>query len=271
MQNLNSLLKTPPEQQASLEASLSNTRAATQSQQRNLDRTTIRLPFNARISDLAIEENQYVSQGALLFSAQTTDKILINAQFPLKQFRILAKDFSDSQEQIRSAFQRGFSSDFLTQLGLTATVRLGDDFSALWDAKVERISSQLDPVTRTLGVIVSVDQPYAQIQPGIKPPLIEGMYTEVVIKGNAKEFFVIPRDALHEGELFLVNQDNTLQRRTLKPTKLQGNMALFETGLQIGESLIISDPFPAISGMAVKPGKDEVMQKTIVTWVATQQ
>jgi multidrug efflux pump subunit AcrA (membrane-fusion protein) len=271
VQNLKSLLKTLPEQKASLQASLSNTQAAAQSKQRNLDRTTIRLPFNARISDLAVEENQYVSQGALLFTAQTTDKVLIDTQLPLEQFRILAKDFGDNQEQIREAFQRGFSLDLLTQLGLTATVRLGDDFSALWDAKVERISSQLDPVIRTLGVIVSIDKPYAQIQPGIKPPLIDGMYTEVVIKGNPKKYFVIPRDALHEGELFLLTQQNTLQRRTLKPGKLQGSMALFETGLQVGEKLIVSDPFPAISGMSIKPSPNKNLQHSIALWVETQQ
>ncbi len=271
VQNLKSLLKTLPEQKASLEASLSNTQAAAQSQQRNLDRTSIRLPFNARISDLAVEENQYVSQGALLFTAQTTDKILIDAQFPLSQFRILAKDFSDNQEQIRLAFQQGFTLDLLTQLGLTATVQLEDDFSALWDAKVERISSQLDPVIRTLGVIVSVDKPYAQIQPGVKPPLIDGMYTKVAVKGNAKKYFVIPRDVLHEGELFLLTQKNTLQRRVLKPTKVQGKMALFETGLQIGEKIIVSDPFPAIPGMSVKPTVDEAMQQSIIDWVGTQQ
>ena len=271
VQNLKSLLKTLPEQKASLQASLSNTQAAAQSKQRNLDRTTIRLPFNARISDLAVEENQYVSQGALLFTAQTTDKVLIDTQLPLEQFRILAKDFGDNQEQIREAFQRGFSLDLLTQLGLTATVRLGDDFSAIWDAKVERISSQLDPVIRTLGVIVSIDKPYAQIQPGIKPPLIDGMYTEVVIKGNPKKYFVIPRDALHEGELFLLTPQNTLQRRTLKPDKLQGSMALFETGLQAGEKLIVSDPFPAISGMSIKPSPDKNLQHSISLWVETQQ
>ena len=271
VQNLKSLLKTLLEQKASLQASLSNTQAAAQSKQRNLDRTTIRLPFNARISDLAVEENQYVSQGALLFTAQTTDKVLIDTQLPLEQFRILAKDFGDNQEQIREAFQRGFSLDLLTQLGLTATVRLGDDFSAIWDAKVERISSQLDPVIRTLGVIVSIDKPYAQIQPGIKPPLIDGMYTEVVIKGNPKKYFVIPRDALHEGELFLLTPQNTLQRRTLKPDKLQGSMALFETGLQAGEKLIVSDPFPAISGMSIKPSPDKNLQHSISLWVETQQ
>ncbi len=271
VQNLNTLLKTLPEQQASLEASLDNTKAGVQSQQRNLDKTTIRVPFNARISQLSVKENQFVSQGALLFSAQTTDKILINAQFPLEQFRTLAKDFGESTELIRQAFQSGFSNDLFTQLGLSAKVRLANDGSAEWQAKVERISSRLDPVTRTLGVIISVDRPNEQIEPGIKPPLLEGMYTEISIEGKPKAFYLVPRDALHEGELFLVNSSLQLERRVLKPDQLQGNMALFSTGLEAGEHLIISDLFPAISGMALKPIKDQTMQEHIPQWAEHRQ
>jgi len=51
VQNLKSQLRTLPEQQRSLEAALANTEAAVRSQQRDLDRTSMRLPFNARISD----------------------------------------------------------------------------------------------------------------------------------------------------------------------------------------------------------------------------
>jgi multidrug efflux pump subunit AcrA (membrane-fusion protein) len=271
VQNLNTLLKTLPEQQASLEASLSSAKAGTQSQQRNLDKTTIRVPFNARISQLVVKENQFVSQGALLFSAQTTDKILINAQFSLEQFRTIAKDFGESTELIRQAFQSGFSDNLFTQLGLSAKVRLADDNSADWQAKVERISSRLDPVTRTLGVIISVDRPNEQIEPGIKPPLLEGMYTEISIEGKPKAFYLVPRDALHEGELFLVNSSLQLERRVLKPDQLQGNMALFSTGLEAGEQLIVSDLFPAISGMALKPIKDQAIQEQIAQWAKHRQ
>ncbi len=271
VQNLNTLLKTLPEQQASLDASLDRTKAGAQSQQRNLDKTTIRVPFNARIAQLAVKENQFVSQGALLFSAQTTDKILINAQFPLEQVRTLATDFGESTAQIRQAFQSGFSNELFTQLGLSAKVRLANNFSADWDAKVERVSSRLDPVTRTLGIIISVDRPNEQIDPGIKPPLLEGMYTEISIQGKPKAFYLVPRDALHEGKLFLVNSSLQLERRVLKPDQLQDNMALFSTGLEAGEQLIVSDLFPAISGMTLKPIKDEAMQEHIAQWASQHQ
>lgn len=271
IQILNSKLKTLPQQQRSIEANLDSTKAATSSQQRNLDRTTIMLPFNARISTLNVENNQYVSQGTLLFTAQTTDKVLINAQFPLLQFRQLAKDFQIEQNKIRQAFQSGFSSELFTDLGLSAKVKLSEDINASWQAKVERISSSIDPKTRTLGVFVSVDKPNTQIIPGIKPPLLEGMYTEVTITGNANNYFVIPRDAIHEGELYIANIENKLERRILKPAFVQGKMALFEGGLISGEKIIVSDLFPAIANMSLTISEDKRSEQAIIDWVSQQE
>jgi multidrug efflux pump subunit AcrA (membrane-fusion protein) len=271
VQNLNSLLRTLPEQQASLEASLTNTEAAVQTEQRNLQRTTINMPFNARIAELVADENQYITPGTVLFKAQTIDKILINAQFPLDKFRTLAKDFADSEALIRQAFQTGFSKQLFTQLGLSATVRLADFPGVQWQANVERFSSSLDPVTRTLGIIVSVDKPFENIKPGIKPPLIEGMYTEIMLQGKAKNYFLIPRDTLHEGELFFADKDNKLQRRQLKPTLLQNSMALFNTGITAPDKVIVSDIFPAVSGMTLNPLIDESLQQQIAQWAETQQ
>ena len=270
VQNLNSRMNTLPEQQASLEASLANAEAALETKQHNLGRTTIRIPFNARISKLMVDENQFIAQGDLLFTAQTIDKVLINAQFPLDQFRILAKSFSDNEELIKQAFRTGFSTHLFAQLGLTAKVRLADIDSPYWQAKVERISSTLDPVTRTLGVIVSVANPYEQIKPGIKPPLMKGMYIEILLQGKARDVFVTPRDALHEDELFISDHQKQLERRTIKPVQLQDKMALFATGLKEGEKVIVSDLFPAITGMKLKPVQDQRIQQLIAAWVETQ-
>ncbi len=270
VQNLESLLRTLPEQQRSLEAMLANSEAVARTQERNLERTSIRLPFNARITRLLVDENQFVSQGTILFSAQTTDKILINAQFPLKQFRQLAKDFRNDQALFQQAFQNGFASDFFVRLGLTAKVNLADDKNLFWNAKVERISSSMDPAARTLGIIVSVDRPYQQIQPGTKPPLMAGMYAEVRLQGKARGFYLIPRDALHERELFFCNKENQLQRRQIQPFQLQGNLALFENGMQTGEKIVVSDLFPAIPGMQLKPILDIATQRQIKKWVQEQ-
>ncbi|NYT47176.1 MAG: hypothetical protein H0A75_05940 [Candidatus Methanofishera endochildressiae] len=65
-QKLKHQILTVPEQIANAEAALANSESLVTTQQRNLERTVITLPFNARISERAIDENQYISQGALL-------------------------------------------------------------------------------------------------------------------------------------------------------------------------------------------------------------
>lgn len=270
VQKLRHQILTVPEQIANAEAALANSESMVETQQRNLDRTVIKLPFNARISQSVVDEDQYISKGALLFSAQTTDKILINGQFTLQHFRTLAKDFRGNEALLKEAFITGFSSDTFKKLGLSAKVRLADNDSPFWQANVERITSQLDPDTRTLGIIVSVDNPYAQLIPGTKPPLMQGMYTEIVLQGRAKTFYVIPRDALHENEIFIVNKQNQLERRPVENAQIQGKMVLLRTGLQAGEQLIVSDVFPAIPGMQVKATINTVLQQSIADWVKEQ-
>lgn len=270
VQKLKHQLNSLPEQIASAEAALANSESIVETQQRNLDRTIIKLPFNARISELAVDENQYIDKGALLYSAQTTDKILINGQFALQHFRTLAKDFKAHSALLKEAFQSGFSSSIFTQLGLSAKIRLADQASPFWQANIERISSQLDPVTRTLGVIVSVDNPYTQIIPGTKPPLMQGMYTEIILQGKANTYYMIPRDALHENQIFIVNKQNQLERRTVKDPQVQGKMVLLSTGIQAGEKLVVSDLFPAIPGMQLTTTHAADLQQSIADWVKGQ-
>ncbi|NYT47177.1 MAG: hypothetical protein H0A75_05945 [Candidatus Methanofishera endochildressiae] len=58
-----------------------------------------------------------ISVKALCYSAQTTDKILINGQFSLQHFRTLAKDFIGNEALLKEAFLSGFSSELFKQLG----------------------------------------------------------------------------------------------------------------------------------------------------------
>ncbi len=270
VQSLTNQLETLPAQLEVQAAKIIISQASVETQQRNVERAVIKLPFNTRITELSVEENQFVSQGASLFSAQTINKVLINAQFPLEQFRILARGFKHNQALLEEAFKNGNSNELFSSLGLSAKVKLAGDELALWDAKVERISGNLDPASRTLGVIVSVDNPYSNIQPGVKPPLMQGMYTEVILLGNSKKYFVVPRDALHEKQLFLVNKNSQLKRIDIK-SEAQGSMLLIENGLSVGDKVITSDLFPAVTGMSLQAVPDAIRQQQIVDWLEAHQ
>ena len=99
---------------------------------------------------------------------------------------------------------------------------------------------------------------------------MQGMFTEVLLQGRAKTFYTIPRDALHENEIYIANQQDQLERRTVKNSQVQGAMVLLANGLQAGESLIVSDVFPAIPNMQLKTHVDTAVQQSIADWAKEQ-
>ena len=71
--------------------------------------------------------------------------------------------------------------------GLGAVVHVGEPgVWESWDAEVKRISDTVDPETRSIGVIVSVPEPYGQAKPGLRPPLIKGMFAEVELHADCR-------------------------------------------------------------------------------------
>ncbi len=266
VQNLTNRLEVLPAQQEIAEAKRAIAQATVETQQRNLERTEIRLPFNARINQLDIEQDQFVAQGNTLFSAQNTDKILINAHFSPARFTIISRSLAAFEKELKQAMASQQLGAMLDRIGLRASVQLTDIPQALWKGKVERISNDLDPDTRTLVVTISVDKPYEKIKPGVKPPLINGMYTRVQLSGNPEPFYLAPRSALHEGQVYLVDRDSKLERRSVAPFHQQDEIALFIDGFEAGEQLVVSDLYPAVPGMKLKPKVNGNLQQSMRAW-----
>jgi len=138
-----------------------------------------------------------------------------------------------------------------------------------WDARVARIDSLIDPKTRTVGVIVAVDEPYKRATSGVKPPLVKGMYCEVELRGKARpNSLVIPRSALQgdgdETSVYLVGPDSRLVRRPVLVDFLQSDFAVIRGGLTAGERVVISDLIPAIPGMLLIPKIDKAAARSLM-------
>jgi multidrug efflux pump subunit AcrA (membrane-fusion protein) len=275
VQNLENQLATLPSKQDVQVAQVQISEASVTTQLNNLERTRLKLPFNARINSVEVEEGQFVTTGTALFSAQNIDKVKINAQFSLSDFRILAKGFDANRSLIQEAFSNSEDKDVFQRLGLQAKVQLAGQnllaTSVEWQGDVERITGTLDPSSRTLGVTISVVNPYENVIPGVRPPLLSGMYTRITLTGTARPYYVLPRDSLHQNELFLSDANNTLQRVDVKEPLLQGEMVLLESGLSPDNKLITSDLFPAVQGMALAPVLDTARQNALADWVEAHQ
>jgi multidrug efflux pump subunit AcrA (membrane-fusion protein) len=143
-------------------------------------------------------------------------------------------------------------------LGISARVLLRqNNYLIDWDARVARISSALDPHTRTVGVIIEVDKPYERVQPGKRPPLVKGLFVDVELYGRPHvNSIVIPLSALHDQEVYVVNAENRLERRNITTGISGSDYVVVKDGLKSGEQIVLSYLAPAIDGMLLKTVDD---------------
>ena len=236
---------------ATVQAQITRAEEQVKGQETTLGRTEITLPFSARIGTVSIEKGQFVNVGTILFEALTVSGVEINAQLPILHMRSLV---SHMEARAFDKTSMDKAQDILSRLNLTARVNLvGDMPDAWWDAKVLRIGESIDPVRRTIGLVVGIDRPYEKVIPGRRPPLLKGMFTAVEITAPAGQAIVIPRKTIHLGRVYIVDKDNRLQIKPVKIQQKMGDMVVIQSGLDEEDQVIINDLVPVIEGMPLTP------------------
>ena len=262
---LTSKLNVLPAQRKALEASLKAKQAGLGQAKLDLERTVLKAPFECRLGEVSLEMGQYLVAGQVLFEGHGVALAEIEAQVPIDRLRTLLPpredevDLSDNaMEVLRSIFD------------VTAIVRMrSGDFVVQWDGRFDRIREGLDVQTRTIQVVVAVDNPYKGVVPGKRPPLSPGMFCEVELRAAPRaDQIVVPRICVRDDHVFLVDDENRLVRRPVKVAFSQGAISVVADGLAAGERLVVSDPTPAIEGMLIDPTLDEAIAKRLVAEAA---
>lgn len=262
VQNITNSLNVLPAEAKSLDALLAAKQAGLKLAQLDLDYTTIRAPFDCRARELALEIGQFLTVGQMLFEADGIGVTEIEAQFPINQARTLLNPnevITDPKllglERIRKIFN------------VDVEVRMeSGDFVVSWPGRFDRVREQLDVQTRTVQIVVAVDKPYENVMPGKRPPLAPGMFCEVELRAQPRTGqIVIPRTAIHNGTVYLINKDNRLEVRDVDISFSQGGFACLSDGVMPGDRLIVSDPTPAVEGMLVDPVEDDEALKVLIS------
>lgn len=258
VQELQNSLALIPAERRMLDADLALAEAELREARLDLERTSIRLPFEARIAEVSVEETEFVNVGQVLAVADSIDVAEVTAQVPIDRMPPLVPAGIDL-----SGMTAEDLSTFPQRWGLTPEVRLASgNLSATWSARFDRISDTIDPQTRTVGIIVAVDQPYRQAIPGRRPPLAKNMYVEVEIRGRVQTGrIVVPRVAVHQrpdgpARVYLAADDDRLVIRPVELGPEQGDLVVVSSGLQENDRLVVSDLIPAVEGMLLAPTAD---------------
>jgi len=238
-----------------------------------LGKTEVKMPFDARIGKVSIEKGEFTPAGGVLFEALGVQAVEITAQLPTKQFRPLlaglGKKANDADKSPSMNLNNPTSIQMaLNKMNLEARVRLVGDSSdaSIWEGELIRLSESVDPTRDTLGLVIAIDAPYQGIIPGKRPPLLKGMYTSVELFSPARSTLVIPRKALHQGRVYIANDDNELVVQAVTVLFQQGDMVVLDIDKDaslVGKRIIISDVIPVMEGLPLKTIEAENYQKQL--------
>jgi RND family efflux transporter MFP subunit len=213
-----------------------------------LERTSLSMSFDVLVTSENVDLGQYVVMGQPLAKGYGTNSVEI--EVPLKDSELAWFDVFEN-----SIFSNGDSN---SEKGTPAEVKAtfaGTEHT--WKGFVIRTAGQVDKTSRMISVIVEVQEPF-DIQNG-RPPLLPGVFAEVLIKGNTlRNAVAVPRDAIREGNQMWIVNGNRLGVRPMKIVRADKNFAyVVSTDLDQAE-VVISSLDAVIDGMEVRTEADTI-------------
>jgi multidrug efflux pump subunit AcrA (membrane-fusion protein) len=258
VQELENQLNVMPSRRKRLKAEIDRNQSLLTRARRDLGYTTITAPFDFRVAEVSVEQDQFVPAGHAMLSADGIEVAEVPAQMQLEPFRRIIGSLPVGGEA-------ELLSDKIDLTGIDATARLLTGGGATWPARVTRVEAGLDPRIRTAQVVIAVDEPYRSARPPDRPPLVKNMYVEVELAGQPlPPMAVIPASAVHENTVYVLDGDDRLELRAVEIGFRQNGLAMVAQGLEQGERIILDDLVPAIAGMRVEPSPaPDVLQSII--------
>lgn len=243
-----SALVTRVPQVAKAEADVASARAQIVKAERDLERTTIRAPYDCQVLEQAVDVGQFVSQGTTLGQIFAVDYVEIRLPLPERESQYLDLPLT-FRDQTPAASEGA-------PVYLKATVA---GRKVTWEGKIVRVEGSLDAETRQATAVAQVMDPYGMRKEGT-PPLTIGAFVEAEIAGSPlKDVYIIPRNAVRAGnEIILIDRpQNTLRRMTVDPlVSNEKHIVISANAPQTpkeGDVLCVTPiPFPA-DGARVEP------------------
>jgi len=267
VQSLNNQLNLIPVRRDALNARLARSESALAGAREDLEDTRFEAPWDLRVHQSEVETGQQVSPGQTLFVADDISAAEATIQLEVSALRKVLSQVSAIPDSAGEGADAGGFTDLHEQLpldSLSAWVQSTSAPDSRWPGRLTRITSSLDPVTRTVQAVVTVDEPYRRANPPARPPLVRNMFVQATIAAPTPEpVIVVPASTVHQGAVYLADGDDRLKRQPVTVAWQQGELAVIDRGLEAGDRLILDDLVPAIEGTPLKPRHDGQAMNTL--------
>lgn len=201
----------------------------------NLERTTLKAPFNAIVLEKRVSPGAQVNSQTTVATLAGIDRFWVRVSLPqndLQRIDIPTPKKTGPPVQLSS---------------LTAPAG-----STPWQGQMIRLLSDVDPRGLMARLLVEVERPY-ELQQG-QPPLLLGSMVKARITGKKlSQVFMVPRSAVRaDSTVLLASPDNTLIIRPVVITWQNRDQAFIDQGLSGGELIITSAMAAPIEGMPLQ-------------------
>ena len=220
-------------------AALQEAKAQLAQAELDLERTTLRAPYDGRVRERHAHVGQFVSPGTTLA-------------------RIYAVDYAEVRLPIQT---RDLAYLVLPEAGSQPSpVMLEAELSGQrmrWPAVLARSEGSIDAKTRMLYVVARIDDPQARRDP-TRQALPAGLFVRAVVQGRElQDVYRLPALALRDDDrVFIVGSENQLHSRSVDVARRTREEVILRAGLEPGERVIVSPLRAVTEGMQVRTVRD---------------
>jgi RND family efflux transporter MFP subunit len=230
----------------SAKANVEAAQAAVNQAQLNLQRTTIRSPFDAHIISRNTNIGAQLAPGAEIGRIVGIEEYWVVADVPTGKVNWLT--FSD-EESTTGSHVKIFSKNWPE--------------GHYREGRLFRLVGALDAQTRLARVLISVDDPLAR-HPDLDslPPLIIGAFVEAHIQARPIDNVVrLNRDHLRQGATVWVMEDEKLQIRTVEIAFQDPEYAYIRKGLAHDDQVVTTDLSTVVEGADLRTETEDASQR----------
>ncbi|MEH6450505.1 MAG: HlyD family secretion protein [Oleispira sp.] len=227
-------------------AKINLSKASVAEANRAVAKTVIKAPRDIKVANVDVEQNQVVNLNQVMLVGHALEVMEVEAQIAIHDMHTLVSS-------LHRCLDCSVTPELLLMIEASIELSSGN-MNKTWPARVSRISETIDLNQATVGVILEITQDPNKIRPG-SPPLLNGMFIQASLKGQASPQFSVPEKALHTNRLYLMDADNKL--KIVPVTVLYRNQldtviqATAPVVIEEGDLLVLNDLLPAIEGMSL--------------------
>ncbi len=219
-------------QMAQAKATYAAAEASLEQAKRNLSRTVFLAPFDGRVRNSRIELGTTVFPGTLIGNIYATNAYEI--RLPIADQDVLFSGLEFNGQKIEDSKR------------LDVTIIQGDN---QWPAKVIRTEAEIDPITRMMAVVAKIENINSQMY---STPLAVGQFVQAEILGiELNKISVLPRSSVRNETVWVVDEQMTMQNRSVEVIRNESEFALIREGFEIGDKLLTSRVSSLVNGLKV--------------------